>query len=143
MPDDINLEFKGSGEMEGTSNFCIASNLESNSVKLQVGNTLNSSYGMASTAAGQAFNLKKDGKIAAAQSANKNLPFTVFYNSDSDSYEMQNNDAKTVSGAKWLSDCNASPKKGSSLTVKIKEKDAQHVFAGQYSTTLTLTVILE
>ena len=125
MPEMV---FNGKDGMTVDTNFCIASNLEKKNVQLTV----------SSNQTGADFSLVKDGKNPAK---NKFLPFTLSYKSTNGKAIDITKDKKVpVDGAQWLSQCTKTPNTGSTLTVKVNNANAQHVFAGNYNATLTLTV---
>ena len=133
-PTDMPLMyFTGKGDLEATSHFCIASNLETPNVKLEVTNGQPGSH--------YHLNQKLSANPFYGKSADRKLGFTVYYQDNSGvEVPINNNAGASVAGSKWLSDCKAAPFSGSTLKVRIKEANAQHVFTGIYTSTLTLTV---
>ena len=137
-PSDMSLmTFSGKGDLEATSNFCIASNIDQPTIKLRISDENKGKY----------FMLNQQGAAKNSMNDNNQLGYEVSYSNGANGADtpviFSNGESQRVRGAKWLSDCIANPQTGSTVTVKVKEAAAQHVFSGTYSSTLTLTVYAE
>ncbi|MGI9275394.1 MAG: hypothetical protein ACR2PT_11195 [Endozoicomonas sp.] len=145
QPKDIPLNFDGSNEIDGETAFCVFSNVGPNVNLTVVGShTDNQSSdtvdnnGFKMTRGTYTSNPKIDSR------EHNVLPFQVFYKSDlSDKQEITASKATLIDGAKWVRDCRAGKASSSKLQVKAKKSDAEDIYSGVYSSTLTLMVAPE
>ena len=144
-PDDMSLRFDGKDNIIESSNFCVASNVKqpvSMTIKGVTGTYKNKSdFSLISNEAGSTNTVDGHNEIPVAV---RYVPATggdqPIQSPKASTLSIEPGTPFEVHGTQWLSTCEADSKKGSAIQVEIDKNHAQDVFAGFYSTTLTLEV---